>query len=46
MKIGDRVLENVLQELDGIIVIKTGRREACTPSAMSPIDLGGGINHV
>jgi hypothetical protein len=45
MKIGDRILENMLQELDGIIVIKTGRREACTPEAMSPIDLGVGIHY-
>jgi len=41
MKIGDRILENMLQELDGIIVVKTGSREACTPEAMSPIDIHG-----
>lgn len=39
MKIGKRILEDMLQELDGVIVIKTGRRKTCTSETMSPVDL-------
>ena len=35
----------MLQKLDGIIVIKAGRREACTPEAVPPIDLGVDIDY-
>lgn len=41
MKIGNWILENMLQELDGIIVIETGRWKACASEAMSPVDLRG-----
>lgn len=46
MKIGNWILEDMLQELDGIIVIETGRREACTSEAMTPVDLNGDINRL